>query len=191
MNEAPALIAIGGLPGAGKSTVARRLSEHRGIPLLASDLIGSTLRRSLVDQVPSADAYRAGYDLLFELAGEFLDRGGSVIVDTTLGWAFQWERLDAIHRNRPNVRFVPVLLRCPREVCVERIDRRHEASGGRHARAAQLLAERPQVWNFVENLQRSDLHVVDAAGEADQVFQQVLDQLDHALKGAMPDDRGL
>ncbi|GAB3400096.1 P-loop nucleotide/nucleoside kinase family protein [Flindersiella endophytica] len=183
MNEAPALIAIGGLPGAGKTTAARRLSAHRGMPQLSSDFIGSTLRRSLAGQVAGSDAFRAGYDLLFELAAEFLDSGGSVIVDITLGWAFQWERLDAIHRSRPQVRFVPLLLRCPREVCVERIDRRHEASGGTQAPARQLMAERPQVWNFVENLQRSDLRMVDASGEPDQVFRHVLDQLDQALKG--------
>lgn len=181
MNEAPALIAIGGLPGAGKSTVARRLSEQRGIPLLASDVIGSTLRHSLAGQVAGGEAFRAGYDLLFELAGQFLDRAGSVIVDSTLGWAFQWERLDAIHQSRPHVRFVPLLLRCPREICVERIDRRYEASDGTRASARQLMAEHPQVWDLVENLQRSDLRVVDAAGEADQVFQLVLDQLDQAL----------
>lgn len=180
------LIAVGGLPGSGKSTVAGRLSEHLGIPWLCSDVTGGAVRRALPEQLSSADAFRAGYEVLFTLAGTFLDHGGSVIVDTSLGWAFQWERLDAIHDERPGTRFLPLLLRCPREVCVERIDRRRADSGGTRSTAARLLADHPHVWDYVENLDRPDLRVVDAAQDVDHVFRQALDHLTRAA--AAPSD---
>jgi predicted kinase len=172
MDEAPALIAIGGLPGSGKTTVARRLSTRLGIPCLSSDVAGGAVRRALPDQLSGDDAFRAGYEVLFTLAEEFLAHGGSVIVDLSLGWPFQWQRLDAIQERRPHIAFVPVLLRCPREVCVERIEHRRTAS------AARLLGDRPEVWNYVEALDRPDLYVVDAVRDADHVLQQVLDCLE-------------
>ena len=64
-------------------------------------------------------------DVLFTLCGEFLASGVSTILDLNLGWAFQWECLDAIAREQPDAVLLPILLRCAHAICLEPIRRRH------------------------------------------------------------------
>jgi 2-phosphoglycerate kinase len=42
-TAAPALIVVGGPPGSGKTTVARRLAAELGIPRFGSDMLGRTI----------------------------------------------------------------------------------------------------------------------------------------------------
>lgn len=63
----PALIAVGGFPGSGKSTISRRLAADLRIPRLASDEIGESIKASASAQNPNIEATRIGYNLLFRL----------------------------------------------------------------------------------------------------------------------------
>lgn len=176
MDAAPKLIAIGGFAGAGKSTISRRLSRELAIPRLCSDTTGGVIREALTGQVEGGEAFRAGYEVLFALTEEFLRERCAVIVDTNLGWAFQWDRLDAIRAELPEVHFRSVLMTCPREVCMARVDGRARREPGQ-APAAQLTARVPhldRVWNYLEALDRPDVHRVDADREPDRVFDDVL-----------------
>lgn len=73
------LIALGGLPATGKTTVARVLAQRLGATHLRIDTIEQALRRSgrLADDVGSA-----GYEVAFALAEDNLRLGGSVIADS-------------------------------------------------------------------------------------------------------------
>ncbi|GAA4989483.1 hypothetical protein GCM10023317_16000 [Actinopolymorpha pittospori] len=175
--EAPVLVVIGGFPGAGKSQIAGRLSRELSLPLLASDTTGGTIRDVLQGKVESSDAFRAGYELLFTLAETFLGSGCSVVIDTNMGWEFQWQRLDAILRRQPEVRFLPLILRCPRDIAVERITRRHEESGGTRSTAAQIQSVHSNVWDYLERLDRPDARIVDAVQKPDLVYAQALGHL--------------
>jgi len=94
----PALIAVCGLPGSGKSTIARALSERSGFAVLNSDVI----RKRLAGKAPTDRAgghWRAGiytreftaatYRALAEQAGAILRGGDGVIIDATLKDAAQ------------------------------------------------------------------------------------------------------
>jgi predicted kinase len=177
MIDTPTLIAVGGFPGAGKSLIAGRLSRELSLPLLSSDTTGGTIRDVLRGKVESSDAFRAGYELLFTLAETFLRSGCSVVIDTNMGWEFQWQRLDAIVGRLPEVSFVPVILRCPRHVAVERITRRYEESGGKRSTAAQILSGHPHVWDYLDRLDRRDVRVVDAVQDPELVYAQTLRHL--------------
>lgn len=141
MKRRPALVAIGGFAGTGTTTVARRLSSKLGFPCLGSDDPGQTIAASVGFPRGNGDAYWVGFDVLFRLGADFVAAGVSVIVDTNLGWDFHWSRLDAIRQAEPAVLVAPILLRCPLEVCRERIGVRHAAHLATTAPPDQYLAQ--------------------------------------------------
>ncbi len=171
----PALIVVGGFAGTGKSTLSRRLSGEFRIPRLGSDTLGRTLKNSLGSRQNEVDAYRLAYDLLFRLGEEFIQSGVSVILDLTMGWKFQWRRVDDIVRRYPQTLFLPVILRCPYETCIERIRQRHAASPA-HYDPPELYQTEPKilkVWGYLDRLNRSDVHFVDAGRSPDEVYEAV------------------
>src|SRR5688500_2152228 len=93
MSARPAVIAIGGAPGAGKTPLAARLSSGLGIPRRSSDTIGRIITRSEGIKGGSVEVYWIAYDVLFGLCDEFVSAGGAAILDINLGWDFQWQRL--------------------------------------------------------------------------------------------------
>lgn len=99
------LVVVGGLPGTGKTTLARALSDALGCPLLRSDETRKQLAG--VDPLtPSPAAYGEGlytpaathtaYQELLERARRLLARGESVVVDASFSsasWRTQATRL--------------------------------------------------------------------------------------------------
>jgi len=78
--SSPALILMAGLPGSGKSTVARRLAAATGAVILESDAIRHMLFGS---PVHDSGESRALFAAIFEAAGRLLRGRHSVIVDAT------------------------------------------------------------------------------------------------------------
>jgi predicted kinase len=170
-----ALIVVGGFAGTGKSSISRRLSGEFRIPRLGSDTLGRTLRNSLGSQRGKVDAYRLAYDLLFRLGEEFIQSGASVILDLTMGWEFQWRHADGIVRRYPQTLFLPVILRCPYETCIERIRQRHAANPDYYD-PPELYRSEPKirgVWEYLDRLNRPDVHFVDAGRPFDEVYVAV------------------
>jgi predicted kinase len=170
-TKAPALVVVGGFPGTGKSMIARRLARQLVCPWLCSDTIGAPIRARFRDKVPPGEAYGAGYDVLYALASEFLADGCSVVADMSMGWESQWERLDEIAKLA-GVQFIPVILRCPYQTCVERIEHRHRDHPDRYPPAERFLRQ-PQltrVWELLDTLDRPDILIVDADRGHEEVY---------------------
>ena len=72
------LIVLAGLPGTGKSTVARRLAERRSAQWLRVDAIEQALRDALG---LGEDVGEAGYAAAYAVARSNLEIGGAVIAD--------------------------------------------------------------------------------------------------------------
>lgn len=178
----PMLIVLGGFAGTGKTTIARRLSADLGVPRLGSDDLGQLIAVSEgIKDARAVDAYWIGYDVLFGLCEEFLRAGLSTIVDITLGWAFQWQQLDAIRERNPEVIFRPIVLHCPWDVCLDHIRQRHEADPTRHS-PPELFTTDPKilaVWDFLEHLDRPEARFVDAARTLDAVYAQLAPYIAH------------
>lgn len=129
----PRLIAIGGLSGSGKSTIAARLAPLVGGALGARRLRSDVLRKRMAGRSPEtrlpADAYTAAaheavYRRLGEEACTTLAAGRSVIVDAVFARAD--ERANIAHvADRAAVPFVGLWLHAPRTVLVARVASRH------------------------------------------------------------------
>ena len=130
----PRLILVGGLPGSGKSTIARALAGRIGADCIASDV----LRKELAGAEPGerltaevgAGIYGAGmteltYRELLVQAERQLRAGRSVVLDATFGRAIDRRRAAALARAVGGV-LVAVECRCPVQVA-------RAASGVAHA----------------------------------------------------------
>lgn len=186
------IIAIGGFPGSGKSSVASLLAADLRIPLLASDLLGNTIKTVLAEHapsaVPSAVAFRAGYASLFGLAEVFVAHRCSVVVDASLGWAFQWEALDLIHARQPDVDLRPFILECSRQTCLRRLQERHLREPHRHP-AVEDFMRQPQldaVGRLIAAVDRPDVRRIDAERPIDDVFAELRDLVKRPADGPVP-----
>jgi predicted kinase len=171
----PALIALGGFPGAGKTTQAKRLASDLGIPRLSADALGQIIRISEALKDTSVNAHWIAYDVVFGLCAEFLQSGVSVILDLNMGHAFQWRQLDSLRARDLALIWMPIVLQCPREVCMERIRKRHTEDPDAHA-PPDLYTTVPHivgVWTFLEQLDRPDVYVVNAARPDDAVYADI------------------
>jgi aminoglycoside phosphotransferase family enzyme/predicted kinase len=170
----PRLIAIGGLSGTGKSTVAYGLAPQVGaVPgarVLRSDVIRKRLfDAALTDRLPAA-AYRAEvgvrvFQRLREEAAAALAAGHSVIADAIYARAAEREAIAGV-AQAAKVPFVGLWLEAPADVLATRIAaRRGDASDATAAVLRQQLTY---------ELGRIDWHRVDAGGPAEAVIAAAL-----------------
>lgn len=79
-RDAASLVVVCGLPGVGKSTVARRISDRIGADVLRTDVV----RKELFDDPGyTAEETAAVYDELLARATDRLADGRSVVLDAT------------------------------------------------------------------------------------------------------------
>lgn len=123
----PALIAVLGLSGTGKSTVARLVSELTGFPVYSSDVLRKEIarREGVVDprRLYGAELGRRTYQTLRERAARRIASGGGAVVDATFQDDDERGRLAELAARSG----VPlVLLECTAEEATirKRLDRR-------------------------------------------------------------------
>jgi thymidylate kinase len=154
--------------------VTRRLATDFRLPRLGSDTLGHTIKSS--QGLHNGDhAYWIAYDVLFALAEEFMEAGVSVILDITMGWAFQWARVDAILARCPQTLFLPILLRCPFERCIERTRERFKANPDRYdpPDVYEMVPKNRDIWRFLTRLDSPEVRWIDADRLRDEVYTEV------------------
>ncbi len=92
MRPNPLLMVFTGLPGCGKTTLARQVARSLRIPLFSKDRFQS----ALVQQQLAPRATAAGYLLILDQTDEQLGLGVSCIVDAVFPMAGFRQRLDEI-----------------------------------------------------------------------------------------------
>lgn len=117
---------MSGLPGSGKSTIARVLAAEGGFCLFELDRLEGVLTRHGID----LDALGCGgYELLTTLADENLAMGRGVILDS-VAWTRKLRCDWADLAKRHHVRFRPIEVSCSDEVeHRRRIEARTRARG--------------------------------------------------------------
>jgi predicted kinase len=128
--ESPVLVIVNGLPGAGKTSLAKRLAQDLSLPVFSRDGIYETLFDAFAGDINRLGS--ASFSLLYYVAGSVLAAGQSLIIEGFFG--------------RPDLRtaefvdlqrrcdFLPFQILCKADgaVLVERF-RTRAGSGGRHA----------------------------------------------------------
>jgi len=75
------LVIITGLPGTGKTTLAARLAQHHGLPLICKDTIKEPLLDVFGSSVPSRVLSDISFAVMFSMTREQLALGGSLILE--------------------------------------------------------------------------------------------------------------
>ena len=92
-----------------------------------------------------------------------------------LGWTFHWEQVDALRQRHRLAKIVPIVLRCSRQTCLERIELRHAAVPTVFDPPQRFMTD-PRiraVFDFVEAIDESKAVLVDAERTADAVYTTV------------------
>ncbi|WP_019926115.1 AAA family ATPase [Nocardia sp. BMG111209] len=144
------LALVGGLPGTGKSTVARALAEATGAVVIASDRVRARMRETGA-VTGAAGSYGRGaytrdardrvYGELLAQARDHLGHGRSVVLDA--GWqAAAHRRAATALAAETSAEMVELLCRAPQSTAAARIEaRRHSESDATAAIAAAMAAE--------------------------------------------------
>ncbi|MDP2619807.1 MAG: AAA family ATPase [Hyphomicrobiales bacterium] len=175
--EPARLIAVGGLSGSGKTTIARMLAPHIGAAPgaihLRSDverkvLFGVAETERLGPRGYSPEASQKTYERLFTLAGRVLGAGRSVIVDAVFARPKERGAIKAVARER-EAPFTGLWLDTPEEVMIARVeDRRRDASDAR----AEIVRQQ-----LTYDLGEIDWARVAAAGTPGEVLAAALRQV--------------
>jgi predicted kinase len=130
--SAPLLIIVLGPPGAGKTSLARRVARGLDLPLIARDEIKEILFDTLgwSDRQWSRKLGFASWRVLHHLLEEFLRAGQSLVVESNFKWDLASEDFRALQREY-GFAAVQVLCTAEGDVLRERFKDRYE-TGERH-----------------------------------------------------------
>ena len=175
------LIAVGGLSGTGKSTLARELAPELGpapgAVHLRSDLerkrlcgVEATVRLGPETYTPAASD--KVYAALYEKARDVLAAGHAVIVDAVFAKPEERARVEAVAAEL-GVRFQGLWLTAPRERLTERVaGRRGDASD-----ATSEVVRRQLGWHL--GAFAATWKAIDASGSTEETLQNARDALAH------------
>lgn len=179
----PELIAVGGLSGCGKTTVARRLAPEIGRPPGARHLRSDVLRKRLAGVPPedrldssaySSEANQRVYDELFRLAAVALRAGQSVVADAVFGRPIEKAGIAAVPRAN-GVPFCGIWLDLPGEQRLSRV-------GGRRRDASDADADVVRKQTHAADLGPADWIVVPAAAGVEALVSSILMHLRPAAR---------
>jgi predicted kinase len=164
----PALILLCGLPGTGKSYLARRLALQLPVVVMETDFVRKTL---FSPPTYSAEESSLVHKVARVLTGQFLREGRHVICDATNLREFHRE---LIYRQaeRNNARLVIVRVVAPAEVVRQRLEQRRVARSEGDISDADFAVYK-RMCRSQEPILRPHL-VVDTAQDFEQGVQKVL-----------------
>jgi len=176
-NTPPRLIAIGGLSGTGKSTIAASIAadigRSPGAVIIRSDIIRKKLFNTKeTDHLPqsayTSQTHQLVYEQLNTLAARILQTGQSVIIDAV--FARQNER-DAISNTSQTagVPFSGIWLSAPEHILISRVSsRRNDASDADETIVKKQLTYDHGPISWIK---------IDASGKPDDITESVITRL--------------
>jgi uncharacterized protein len=184
----PALIAMTGLSGTGKSTVAGALGGALGAPIFASDIVRKELARhagpapaAWGQGLYAAEQTEATYERLYELATQALATGRAAILDATFLDEHRREQLTAVARSA-GAPLVLVETVCEEETAIRRIlDRAKRGESRSDATVEVYRRQRAAHGATPPTVTRDAIHIiVDTDADGPVVLDPALAALKYA-----------
>ena len=181
------LVLVGGLPGTGKSSLARKLAAETGAELLSSDSIrddifpqsGRSTNTPFGQGRYTQDRVQSVYTEMLQRAGHLLERGQTVILDAS--WSRESDRnaAESLAVNSCSF-FTELRCICPTEIAHQRIE--HRVSEGNDeseatATIADELAAHADLWPTSTII---DTHKFSRSEAVAQAVQAVTKRLESA-----------
>lgn len=170
MNKT-ALIIVGGFAGAGKTTVAIRLSSEHKYPVFSSDTINDALREGLKKSFKEVSP--TAYEVMWRLVRQQLGLGITVIADVHMAAAHTWENLDKLKEEMPDILILPIILQATIDTHRTRIEERGLTNKEHLNLGGDKLEDVLFKYEYIESLDRPDLIRVDANGGFEDVYSAV------------------
>lgn len=122
------LVLVSGFPACGKSTLARRLSQDLGWPVLSRDRLRFSSFEAISERLETDDQWRIGRTLdlvINHIATELLGVGVGAVIDSNFNWVQQADAVRALI-EATGVRCFEVCLWADRDTCRRRFIERGE-----------------------------------------------------------------
>lgn len=178
----PIVLAVGGLSGTGKSTLARELAKALGAELLSSDIVRRELfdgqaRPAGVDQgVYRPESRRQVYQELFRRAGALHREKVHVVLDATFSQADDVQAASAVATD-PRALLLAIECHCAPQVARERIAARQRADSDASQATLDVFEQQRAAWQtWPQNLHTCRIDTVQPMA---QQIEQVLSALAH------------
>ncbi|MBI1257971.1 MAG: AAA family ATPase [Chloroflexi bacterium] len=175
----PVLIIVNGLPGGGKTTLAKRLADDLRLPVFSRDGIYETLFETLAAETQEASPLlgSAAYRLLYAISGSILTAGRALIVEGFFGRpdlrTAEFLDLQRQHDFEP----LQILCKADGNVLVGRFLAR-AGSAGRHS--GHTDADKAWLEQNRERLLRGQLEPLALGGQLIEVDTSAGDSRDYA-----------
>ncbi len=159
------LILVCGLPGTGKSTVARQISEKAGAPILRTDAV----RKEITEKPEySEEEKRKVYEELFRRAESLLRKGKNVIIDGTFYKKTLRNRVSEIsERTGKELKMIECV--SPEDVIRKRI------SGGREDESEADFGVYEKIRDQWEPIESEHI-TLDTSGEWKRIIENMLEK---------------
>ncbi len=167
---APVVVAVGGLIGAGKTTVARRLASELAAPVIDADrtrkhLLGVGAKEK-VSVAPFSGPYRSEftetvYSEVLRRAAAVLDSGRPVVIDASFRSRSARHAARRLARDR-DVSFSFVECSAPAEICRQRLEVRARTANVSDGRL-EIFDDFVASWQAVEELPKTEHLLIDTS----------------------------
>lgn len=168
----PTLIVLGGFAGAGKTTVARRLSSELRLPLFSSDEFIAGIMKA--NDSAFHEAAPSAYTVMWHIIERQHQNNISVILDANMCSQRTWDALDELAGRYRDLKVIPVILECPLHVHKERIEKRGKEDAEHLNLGGDVFEDIVFKYEYIQKLDRSDLVRIDASRSLEEVYADVL-----------------